>query len=730
MFSLQDLYISIHGVVWILVALFMILFLFILFVYRRTNPIVSNQTRYTLIALRVIGLFGVLFLIFEPILGITYDKKEKPTLAVLVDTSASMALKDMEVKRDSVLSSVLNMPVFSELEDKYRLIYYRFAATATQSSKAEIDSIGFIGDATDIRHSLELVTEELLEENLAGIILLTDGAYNLGGNPVRYASEVGVPIHTIGIGSGMDSRDLAIVRISANKFAYLGSTSPVHVELRSLGFPETRTVVSLKRNGHIVDSKDVLVPAAPADVEVNFSFIPQKKGPQKYVVELASLPGEQTYLNNSKAFIVDVLKSKIKILLISGSVNPELGFMRRAIERDGNFALSVLVEKAPGGFYSRGAYTLPDFSNFDVIILLDYPQIQSNPEMISNLLQILNEHQIPVIAFIGNGKSPRLLARFERYLPLRSFSINATESLKSVEPTQEGKIHPIINITVEEGGDLWDWNQLPPVFDRVRGCSLWPDTHILASFSEINHQVKPGNKKVSTPVIVVRHSEGRRSVAILASGLWRWALMMAGIGNDGEFYERLINKLVRWPTMSSESERVMFSTNSESYRCDETVVLQAEVYDDNYQPVDGADVAMTVRSGASVWEVSLRSAGNGHYLGELSVNLPGDYFFQGRASIGQRELGVDQGRFSVGEYEAELLETRAQIDLLKMLAQESEGEFFLPDSVMALQHFIRGTTSVIQRFIEIEIWNKALILMIIVSALVLEWYIRKRKGMV
>ena len=62
------------------------------FVYRRTNPPVANWLKSLLTTVRVLVLFFILFILFAPILKLTLQKKEQPIVAVLLDTSASMAL--------------------------------------------------------------------------------------------------------------------------------------------------------------------------------------------------------------------------------------------------------------------------------------------------------------------------------------------------------------------------------------------------------------------------------------------------------------------------------------------------------------------------------------------------------------------------------------------------------------------------------------------------------------
>jgi len=283
MTKLTDLTISLNGLIWVFTLLAVLAIVFTLFVYRRTNPIVANSTRYILSALRIIALLSVLLLIFEPIIGITYNKKEKPNLAVLIDTSASMALTDVEVKRDSVLFATLKQPVFDDIENNYNIFYYTFGSTANRIEKSKMDSLRFLGDVTDIRHSLENVKEQFHEQSLAAILLLSDGAYNLGGNPVRFVEEMGVPIYTIGIGSNKEAQDIALVGVSANKFSYLDIASPVKVKVRTLGFPETRTRIYLRRGKQIIESKEIRLPEAPADLEVELSFTPHCGGFEKQV---------------------------------------------------------------------------------------------------------------------------------------------------------------------------------------------------------------------------------------------------------------------------------------------------------------------------------------------------------------------------------------------------------------------------------------------------------------
>ena len=107
------------GNVFIFVALVVAFILLSIWIYRRTNPPVSGFIRRLLIALRILTLFIVTLILFEPLLTITLDRVQKPIIAVLLDTSASMNLKDARSHRAGDATNVLRQPVLQD-KSKFR----------------------------------------------------------------------------------------------------------------------------------------------------------------------------------------------------------------------------------------------------------------------------------------------------------------------------------------------------------------------------------------------------------------------------------------------------------------------------------------------------------------------------------------------------------------------------------------------------------------------------------
>ena len=85
------------------------------------------------------------------------------------------------------------------------------------------------------------------------MILLSDGIYNKGFNPVYAAEKLSYPIYTMGFGDTSQYRDVAINRFLSNDIAFLDDIVPVIVDVKSTDLQGERLKVSLflndKKNG-------------------------------------------------------------------------------------------------------------------------------------------------------------------------------------------------------------------------------------------------------------------------------------------------------------------------------------------------------------------------------------------------------------------------------------------------------------------------------------------------
>ncbi len=114
------------------------------------------------------------------------------------------------------------------------------------------------------------------DKNLRSVLLISDGQYNTGRNPIYLASDYGIPIHTLVIGDTLQQQDLMIARVVTNELAYVGQQVPVDVSLLLQGYTKENATVSLFSQDSLVASEILTI--TEGETIASLSFIPQREG--------------------------------------------------------------------------------------------------------------------------------------------------------------------------------------------------------------------------------------------------------------------------------------------------------------------------------------------------------------------------------------------------------------------------------------------------------------------
>src|SRR5690606_7841398 len=163
------------------------------------------------------------------------------------------------------------------------------------------------GERTNIAAALNAAREGLRDANLTGVLLVSDGRYNTGSNPLYVAERYPVPIHTLVVGDTTAQRDVLISRIIANRVAYVGAEQPVEVEVQAVGFAGQRLTIRLADGGRELGSSTVDVAGEEAQIPVSLSYVPETAGLRTLTVSVTTLEGELTHENNRQMLPVRVL---------------------------------------------------------------------------------------------------------------------------------------------------------------------------------------------------------------------------------------------------------------------------------------------------------------------------------------------------------------------------------------------------------------------------------------
>jgi hypothetical protein len=186
--------------------------------------------------------------------------------------------------------------------------------------------------------------------------------------------------------------------------------------------------------------------------------------------------------------------------------------------------------------------------------------------------------------------------------------------------------------------------------------------------------------------------------------------------------------------VTREDEKpVQVRPTKEIFAGSDPVEFTAQVYDENYRPIDEAEVSLSIAQKGQASQLTLTSLGNGRFEGAYDPLPEGDYTYTAKVTEGGQQIAEERGSFTVGGLNVEFQETRANKLLLEQMAAQTGGRYYdsgdlsrLPDDVGSLPNFKPRDVTVAQQF---ELWNRSWTLAALLAIFALEWFLRKRNGM-
>jgi hypothetical protein len=689
-------------------------------IYRVTVPPVSSVIKIILISLRTLGLFFLFLLIGEPILSFVTYSIDQPKVAVLVDNSQSMAIKDKSGRREDILKSIINSSIWQQIGKDGKVDYSLFDGKVRSVTAINQDSLTLRGEATDIAEALKSIKRSSASSNLQAVVLITDGNSTIGMNPLYDAEELGVPVFTIGVGDTNEQKDILIRKVLTNEITYIGTKVPVNVMVHSAGFDGERVQVSLRQGTSLIDEKSLVVEPGTRDYLVSLSFIPKKEGTQKFDAEISRLPNELALQNNYMSFFTKVLKDKLQVTLIAGSPSQDVACIKAILTNDKNNEVKTYIERENGRFYD-GDMTAQGLAESDCLILVGFPTSRSNPQN----SQLVLESEKPLLTILSRTMNFDKLHALDPVLPFNAGNIENNELQVFVNIPEAQRNNPILKISnITNPQEVWF--KLPPVFQPGGKFRVKVESEILAT-------VRFQSSTMNDPFIVSRNVNKKKSVSVLGYGLWRWNMLTSSENRMDKVLESFLGNTIRWLTTREDARRIIVQPLKNLFTTQDAVEFTAQIYDDSFQPLDDAQIELRVRQGNDLNMLVLNSLGSGQYQGAYDRLSGGEYEFVATVKVNGVLIGEDQGTFSVGDFHAEYLETRMNKPLLQQIAVQTGGRYYESNEFGSLAQDITRLPDFKSRNVskpaEIEIWNSRWMLASIIFIFALEWFLRKRNGM-
>src|SRR5690606_34665759 len=109
-------------------------------------------------------------------------------------------------------------------------------------------------------------------------------------------------------------RDVALARVLADEFAFVRTVIKVEAVIRATGYERKRIPVTLSSDGVAVRQKWVTIGPGETRTRVVFEFTPQRVGKYVYEISTPVEKDEAVATNNSRSFVIRVIRDKIRVL--------------------------------------------------------------------------------------------------------------------------------------------------------------------------------------------------------------------------------------------------------------------------------------------------------------------------------------------------------------------------------------------------------------------------------
>jgi uncharacterized membrane protein len=709
--------------------------------YYAYRNVARDKYSVGLVLLRTITFTVLAFIFLRPVLNISTVLPQESYLAVVIDNSESMKIKDdgQVARSDELQKQFESTNFFKRLSDKFKIRTYRFDSAAERIERP--DQMTFAGKRTKLEAATDLLQQELGTVPLSGVVLITDGGDNASKQWTESLSKLEarhIPFYTVGVGAENITLDAEIVKVSAPRSTLKESTAVVDVSYRSHGLRGRKATMYVRENGVLLKTEQVNLPADGDTSEATLDLALKNEGTRLLSFSLQA-PDDRIPENNTLDALVEIKNDHPQILYIEGEPRWEFKFLRRAMQDDPNIRLVTLLRSSQNKFYRQGI-------DKEEMLSEGFPKKREELFAYKGLIfgsiesTFFSQEQLKnVVDFVSNrgagflmmgGRNSFAAGRYENspladILPVQMGSGDRTPvigRLKWMLTDPIGRSHPLMKLSPDATANVKQWTDLPPLNDFNKTLDAKVGGIVLA-------RGQPEQKSGVDPILLAYQRYGRgRAMALTSSSTWRWQMQMDA---KDQTYELFWKQILRW-LVNTSPDPVMITSDKDTYLPGETVHLSADIANKSFERMNNAKVVAKMTSPEGVTEtipLDWNGSAEGTYQAELSVTAPGIYQVEVEATQGSENLGSNRTAFQVQDRPVEFYDATLNARLLQSIASSTGGRYYplsklgdVPDDAQ----YVEGETSFVEQK---ELWDVPFLFMLLCMTFGAEWFWRKRKGL-
>lgn len=735
---------------------------------------VTRKRRTLLVALRLLTIAALIFSMLRPTLVYQSTEEQAATLVVMADLSRSMGVADSgdKTRYDEMRESVTKaLPRLLELGDKLRLRFYSFGTEAHEMQLAN-GQLTFPEQPTEaetaIGHSIAEVRRENAGERLIAMVLLSDGNQKANAprdraplSEARELNATGVGLYGVAFGKSSNQAqlpDVAVEQLSAPERVFEKNNMLVTAQARLSGFvnkPLSAELLMENATGEmeVVDSRQIVSRQDGDVIPIELSYIPRIPGERKVQVRIAGQDGELVTVNNEQSTFVTVDSGGVSVLYIEGKPREEMRYLRRALSSSANIGLELLTLDAeqyiragtvenprrPDDVAAKLAEAFTP-GRHDVYILGNVDAKAFTAEELTRLRICVEEASAGLImlggphAFSGGGYADTPLAsvlpvQLDRF-GKQPFDSPINERMHvlgkmEVHPAELAPNHYLTRLAGSPNENQAIWRNFP----RLDGANILTPNPNATILLEGSTETPP---RANIPVLVAGSFGGGRVLALAADTTWRWAFEGGFTDEHKRYWRQLVLWLARKDEGADGAVRIVLEDRRLQQGAREEYQMQAVNSDGT--PIPDADwTAEIVLPDGQRQPLNLSRRGNEMVGSFAETRGAGDYVIEARATRAGAELGAAKARFLVFEQDLELERPVADFDAMQAWADASAGGDVYPadkfnellDELAKLPRQLSKTS-----YLKITLFDRWPLYVIIAGLMILEWYFRKKWGLV
>ena len=706
--------------------------------------------------LRALVYAGLIFFLFGPALIDRRTTKLRRPLTVLIDSSQSMGFpaKAKTVPGDKTPMSRLDAvrekltagkePLIEKLNRDYDLRLIRFGTSLEPIAPGSLAGLLPQDPGTRLLELLQSAARDSAAQS--AIVVFTDGITNGEQKSLEGMAPLPVPVFAVGVGETEGFTDVRIAKLGAPEFAFRGREFKIDLTIQASGMKGKSVPLFFNRGKNLITSRPITIDADPFEQKLTLAFTPKDLGTHSFSVSIPAQSGEQITQNNQKDFKVEVQRDKIRVLTLSGSPSWNYRFLRMAMKQDPLIELVSFVflrtptdtVDVPESQLSLIPFPIDDIfleelKNFDVIVLDDFShRAYFNPVYLERVRDFVRDGG--GLAMLGGTRTfdsgGYADSALREVLPVELDGKGTFETRAPLQAqlTPAGKAHPITRLLPDPKANEEAWRKLPALtgMNRVRGVR--GETLLTAGGTD-----SAGGE----PLLAIGRFGKGRTLALMTDDSWRWNFIAVGNKETPQYHLKLVRQAMRWLAQEPSFEQVRLQPIPRA-QPGEKVAIKLRVLKDDFTPTRQASVQLRVFTpeGEPILVSAAADAEEGDYAGEFTPTREGTYRVEAEASLSGKTLGKDNTSFTAAYFYGEADDGLPRLDLLKQIAASSKGEY-IPiadwnekslEKIAARLESIAPSEIVEQR--QTRLWNNLWPFAIILALLSVEWWMRRKWGLI